>query len=325
MPLSICKAKRLTRRAVTALSVLAAMLSLCACGDRREAAAEFFAMDTHMRIAAYGGGAKAAVSEARDEILALEKRWSVTATESEVYAYNSGGGLLSAETDMLLADALSVGDMTGGAFDVYIFPVVEAWGFFSHEYRVPAEDELEKLLLQRDKLDFGGIAKGYASGEAADIMRRHGVESALIVLGGNIYAVGNKPDGKPWSIAVQDPFDMSAFSGTLGLTDKAAVTSGAYQRYFEQGGGTYHHIIDPRSGYPADSGLASVTVVSADGAMADGLSTGLFVLGKERALEVWRENGDLFELVLIEDGGAITITSGLEGSFESEHGFEVAK
>jgi hypothetical protein len=150
------------------------------------------------------------------------------------------------------------------------------------------------------------------------------VRGALINLGGNVYAVRDN-NGKPWRVAIRDPFDADGTVGTLEVKDRAVVTSGGYERFFEVDGVRYHHIIDPRTGYPASSGLASVTVVCASGALADGLSTGFFVLGKERALDIWRENRDRFDLILIEDDGGVTITAGLSSVFKSSADFDVAK
>ncbi len=132
-------------------------------------------------------------------------------------------------------------------------------------------------------------------------------------LGGNVQALGSKPDGSPWRVAVQAP-DGSGYAGALEITDCAAVTSGGYQRYFEQDGETYCHIIDPAGGRPARSGLASVTVVAEEGAAADALSTALFVLGRERGEALWRERGG-FECVFIGEDGSVAVTQGLEGRF----------
>jgi hypothetical protein len=233
----------------------------------------------------------------------------------------------SKNEDELRRIAGVVYDMTDGAFDITLAPVVRAWGFSGDKsYRVPTPEELQDLLARRsyDDVDFGGIAKGYASDLTASSLRgAPGVTGAIINLGGNVYAVGGN-SGKPWRVAIRDPFDGDKTVGTLEVKDRAVVTSGGYERYFERDGVRYHHIIDPRTGYPASSGLASVTVVCASGAMADGLSTGLFVLGKERALEIWRENRELFDLVLTDDGGAVTITEGLTGAFTGGD-YDVAK
>jgi hypothetical protein len=190
------------------------------------------------------------------------------------------------EHEQMLQIAEEARIMTGGAFDVYY---------------AGAEP------------DFGGIAKGYAADEAARIFRENGIKSGLINLGGNIYAIGSKTNGKPWEIAVQSPFDESKIVGTIKLADTSASTSGLYRRG--------EHIIDPATGLPAHSGLASVTVVCKSSAIADALSTGFFVLGRARALEVWRENRELFDLVLIDDDGAVAVTAGLEKSFSSDGGF----
>ena len=118
---------------------------------------------------------------------------------------------------------------------------------------------------------------------------------------------------------MKDPEDPEGYVGILSVKDRAVITSGAYERYFEQDGTVYHHIIDPRTGYPADSGLVSVTIVSADGTLADGLSTSLFIMGLDRAGEYWREHKDEFEAVLMTEEGDLYVTEGLKDSFTSDY------
>ena len=143
----------------------------------------------------------------------------------------------------------------------------------------------------------------------------------------NVYAHGEKPDGAPWRVAVQDPQETDSCTGVLSLRDAYAITSGGYQRYFEQDGQTYHHIIDPATGYPADSGLLSVTIVApavgpdggdglTGGTMADAFSTALFVMGEERAIDFWRRSGYEFDMVLVTADGRLLVTDGLEKKFE---------
>ena len=144
-----------------------------------------------------------------------------------------------------------------------------------------------------------------------EIFRENGVENGILSLGGNVQALGTKPDGSLWRVGLQDPADERALFATLELADKAVITSGAYERNFEQNGITYHHIIDPRTGYPAESGLSSVTIVSDDGTLADGLSTALYIMGKEAAVEFWRSNRDDFDMVLLADDGAVTVSAGI--------------
>ena len=315
----------LVRYFAVIILIFAAMIAYSVNASRREESTSFFAMDTFMTVAAYGKNTKSAVYEASHRIMDMSAELDVTEPDSALSLYNTGTVEVQSEyMDAIIQAAQLPAELTGGAFDVRLYAVMAAWGFYDGYYRMPDKTELEALLAEKNEFDFGGIAKGYAADVAAEVMRRHDIKSALITLGGNIYAIGKNENGKPWRIAVQDPSDMSGFAGILKLSDTSAVTSGAYQRFFEQDGVVYHHIIDPRTGYPAESGLASVTVISQSSALADGLSTGLFVLGHDRALEVWRENRELFDLVLIKDGGEITITAGLDGKFESEYDFEMA-
>lgn len=321
--------------------LLGLLLLLTACAPKA-VQQQFFAMDTVMSITAYGSGAKEAVPEAVNRINALESLLSRTRAGSEVSALNtSGSAAISADAYQVLSLALEWNQITSGAFDITIAPVCAAWGFSgSGEHRIPSEQELIGLLALVDssavmltentaalgkpdmEIDLGGIAKGYAAGQAEQVLRERGVESALLDLGGNITVIGSKPDGSAWRIAIQDPSDSSAAAGTLSLTDCSAVTSGGYQRNFEQDGAVYHHIIDPRTGYPADSGLLSVTVVCADPALGDLLSTALFVLGEEDALELWRGR-EGFELVLVTEDGRLVVTEGLKDCFTANSGYTV--
>lgn len=168
------------------------------------------------------------------------------------------------------------------------------------------------------QIDFGGIAKGYTSARIMDIFRACGIKSGLVNLGGNVQALGTKKDGSSWRVAVQDPQDTDQYLGVLSIQDKAVITSGGYERYFEQDGRTYHHIIDPKTGYPVENGLISVSIVTADGTLADGLSTSVFIMGKEAATEYWRNHSDEFDMILMTDDREIYVTEGIADSFESE-------
>lgn len=157
-------------------------------------------------------------------------------------------------------------------------------------------------------LDFGGIAKGYAAEKCAKLLEAAGIEAALLSLGGNLQTVGTKPDGSAWAVGIADPENPTQAIATLTFTGSLAlVTSGGYQRYFEEDGVRYHHILDPKTGYPARSGLASVTILAESGTLADALSTALFVMGLDAAAEFWRGSDD-FEAVFVTDGGKIYAT-----------------
>ncbi len=293
--------------------------------------ATFFAMDTAMDFTVYGDAAL--LDEAETLIGSLEEQVSVTDEHSDIYAIDhTGSGSLSGNAAELMEQALEICRRTDGALDLSIYPIVRAWGFTTGSYQVPDEAEIQALLplvdyrkIQYDaadgdvtlpegmKIDLGSVAKGYAGQLVAQMLREHGVQSALLNLGGNVQTVGAKPDGSPWQIGIKDPQGEDAMM-VLSVEDQAVVTSGGYERYFEQDGQTYWHIMDPSTGHPADSGLISVTIVGDEGVVCDGLSTALFVMGLEKAADLWAQSGD-FEAVFVTASGEVYITEGLRDHF----------
>ena len=293
--------------------------------------ATFFAMDTAMDFTVYGDAAL--LDEAETLIGSLEEQVSVTDEHSDIYAIDhTGSGSLSGNAAELMEQALELCRRTGGALDISVYPIVQAWGFTTGSYQVPDEETIQSLLplvdytqIQYDaatgvvtlpegmEIDLGSVAKGYAGQLAAQMLREHGVQSALLNLGGNVQTVGTKPDGSPWQIGIKDPQGEDAMM-VLSVEDQAVVTSGGYERYFEQDGQTYWHIMDPSTGHPADSGLISVTIVGDEGVVCDGLSTALFVMGLEKAADLWAQSGD-FEAVFVTASGEVYITEGLRDRF----------
>ena len=293
--------------------------------------ATFFAMDTAMDFTVYGDAAL--LDEAETLIGSLEEQVSVTDEHSDIYAIDhTGSGSLSGNAAELMEQALELCRRTGGALDISVYPIVRAWGFTTGSYQVPDEETIQSLLplvdytqIQYDaatgvvtlpegmEIDLGSVAKGYAGQLAAQMLREHGVQSALLNLGGNVQTVGTKPDGSPWQIGIKDPQGEDAMM-VLSVEDQAVVTSGGYERYFEQDGQTYWHIMDPSTGHPADSGLISVTIVGDEGVVCDGLSTALFVMGLEKAADLWAQSGD-FEAVFVTASGEVYITEGLRDRF----------
>ena len=293
--------------------------------------ATFFAMDTAMDFTVYGDAAL--LDEAETLIGSLEEQVSVTDEHSDIYAIDhTGSGSLSGNTAELMEQALELCRRTGGALDISVYSIVRAWGFTTGSYQVPDEETIQSLLplvdytqIQYDaatgvvtlpegmEIDLGSVAKGYAGQLAAQMLREHGVQSALLNLGGNVQTVGTKPDGSPWQIGIKDPQGEDAMM-VLSVEDQAVVTSGGYERYFEQDGQTYWHIMDPSTGHPADSGLLSVTIVGKQGIICDGLSTSLFVMGLEKAADLWAQSGD-FEAVFVTASGEVYITEGLQDRF----------
>ena len=315
-------------------AMLSALLFLTGCSAESSpepVQGTFFAMDTMMDFTIYGESGL--INQSESLIASLESLVSVTDANSELYAINqTGSGMLTEEASSLMKQALEICRRTDGALDLSIYPIVRAWGFTTGSYQMPDEAEIQALLplvdyrkIQYDaatgtvtlpegmEIDLGSVAKGYAGQLAAQMLREHGVQSALLNLGGNVQTVGTKPDGSPWQIGIKDPQGEDAMM-VLSVEDQAVVTSGGYERYFEQDGQTYWHIMDPSTGHPADSGLISVTIVGDEGVVCDGLSTALFVMGLEKAADLWAQSGD-FEAVFVTASGEVYITEGLRDRF----------
>lgn len=290
---------------------------------------DLFAMDTAMTLTAYGDHAEDALAGAKSEIERLDALFSISSESGDIYALNRDHAVtLHEDTQALLKRALEVSDSTDGIFDCTIEPVMDAWGFTTQNYRVPSADELQQLLTHVDykqvqqngsdvstpadvQVDLGGIAKGYTSDRIMQVFADNGVTSGIVSLGGNVQALGCKPDGSKWRVAVQDPNDEGENFAVVEIADEAVITSGGYQRYFEEDGATYHHIIDPRTGYPADSGVISSTIISHDGTLADGLSTSLFIMGVDDALDYWRAHKEEFDAILMDKDGTVYVTEGI--------------
>ena len=315
-------------------------------GEDGSYSADLFAMDTYMTIKAYGSGAEAALSDISSMIAQLDSRLSVTNSQSEIYKLNHADGqpvTLSDTTADLLSKALALGGTTNGTLQLTSYPLSLAWGFTTGDYQIPDEETIDGILPLVDdtavtldgntatlpsgaQLDLGAVAKGYAGDRAAEILQESGVTSALLNLGSStIRAIGSKPDGSAWRIAIQDPIDSSAYAGVVSATDLAIDTSGGYERYFEgDDGEIYWHILNPHTGYPAKSGLISVTVLSDSALTGDGLSTALFVMGLEDAIDYWRTQGG-FEFILMTDQNEIYVSQGAEDLFQPLGSYENAE
>lgn len=273
----------------------------------------------------------------------LDAQLAPSGDASELARLNAAEGAptaVSADVQALVKAAVFAARETDGAFDPTVYPITTAWGFTDGEHRTPSVDELAALLphvgyeavtvdeaagtvsLANDaQIDVGGVAKGFAADELQNILAERGVASALLDLGGNVTAVGARPDGTPWKVGVADPAAPDQLAGALELTDATVSTSGAYQRFFTDDAGVLrYHLIDPATGYPADSDLVSASVIGPNGARCDALSTALYVMGLDRALAFWRacdaEGGNAaFEAVLIASDGTVHVTAGIADAF----------
>lgn len=267
-----------------------------------------FCMDTVMDLQIWGQDCQQAMDAIVEMLTGLEETWSATDKNSLLSALNRGEGAPDEQQQALLDKALALQLRTGGAFDPRLGSVIALWGFYADAYRVPTGAELAAAKTD-PKWDLGAMVKGYAGLLATQILKEYAVDRAILSLGGNVQTYGQKANGAAWNIGIQNPAG-GAQLGTLAVNGTmAVVTSGDYQRYFELDGVRYHHILNPQTGEPADTGLSSVTVICADGAVADALSTALFVMGLEDAVAFWRESDD-FEAVFLLKTGEIYATEG---------------
>ncbi|ACB84106.1 FAD:protein FMN transferase [Natranaerobius thermophilus] len=276
-----------------------------------------------------------AIDAAKDEINRLENKMSRHVAGSEIDEVNRNAGeqpiQVSQETWEVVAESIELGEQMDGYFDVTIAPLLTLWGFGEDEHHLPSDEEISELLplvnhneIEMDeekhtiylpdsdmRLDLGGAAKGYIVDRATEVLAEHDIESGLVDAGGDINTVGPKHDDEPWRIGVTHPRDRQNYFAVLELNGEAVDTSGDYERYFEEDGVKYHHILDPYTGYPTE-GMISATVMADNAIRADILSTGAFGLGLEGSLELFEELDDV-EAIIVDDNGEYHMTSGLDG------------
>lgn len=273
-----------------------------------------------------------------DEVVALCDRYELLFSRvdpaSELFRLNEAKGRpveVDAELASFIGTALTYCERTGGLYDVTMGSATQLWDF--KRQAVPAADHLAAALERvdfrnvvvegatvtlRDPLacvDLGGIAKGYIADAVLALLRERGVQHALVNLGGNVAVMGGKPDGTPWRVGIRKPFASCALPlldsfATVAVSDGSVVTSGVYERAFERDGTLYHHILDPRTGYPAKTDVLSATVVSRASLDADGFTTALVIMGADRAL-AFVEADPALEAVLVTDEGDVLATSGI--------------
>ncbi len=290
--------------------------------------------------------AREAIEAGFAEIKRLEILLNYFSPDSELSAINKSAGIMavkvSSETADILSKTLDISKVTSGAFDPSIAPVIKLWKFSkgASENAVPPGGLIKEALRLVDytrivmsgsqevflpvkgmELDLGGIAKGYAADKAVDAIRSRGISAALVAIAGDIRGYGVNPSGNGWKVGIQNPRPAGASErpwedvfAVLYLRDRAISTSGDYQRFFMQDGKRYHHLLDPKTGYPADSGLISVSVIAPEGYLADSLSTAVFILGAEKGMKLLKSRG--IEGILVDTNKNIFLTDGLKGEIE---------
>ncbi|NOW05208.1 FAD:protein FMN transferase [Clostridium beijerinckii] len=300
---------------------------------------ESFCMGTIISQKVYGENAKIAAIEVEYEMKRLEGLMSFFLESSEVSKLNRAAGQyeveLSDEVLFVLNKAKHYSEICKGSFDITIAPLARLWGIFTSSEKIPLEEEINEALkltghnylsinneLKTSKLeksgqcvDLGAIAKGYAADRAIEIYKQYGVESAFVNLGGNVAVLGNKPNGDLFRVGIQNPLlQRGQCLGAVNAANKTVVTSGDYVRYFEKDNKKYHHILDPRTGYSAESFLMSTTIVSKQSIAADALSTAIFILGLEDGIKLIDNQEDM-EAIFITKDKEIYITKGLKEDF----------
>lgn len=297
---------------------------------------ELYAMDTVITLTLYSDNAQEEITKVNEEIKRLENLFSATIDSSDVSRINKGAGsyvLVSQDTLNVIETALCGGKMSDGALDITVYPIVKAWGFTTGDYKVPKDSEISQLLknvnynnITVDKenssvkieknmaLDLGAVAKGYTSACIAQLLKDMGETAAIVNLGGNVETVGEKEDKSKWTVAIENP-NKKDYLCKLSVNECSVITSGAYQRNFTQDGITYHHIIDPATGYPANSGITSATVVADNSALGDALSTAVYVMGVEKAIKMYQVYR-CFDFVILDDSNTLYVSQGLKDNFQ---------
>ncbi len=329
------------KKSITILCILIITISFVSCSKKSDGPfdREDFLMGTIITQRIYGDNGEEVGNKVVERIKEIENKMTINEIGGEINILNELSGVdkvkLSDDTFEVIKRGLKYSQLASGAFDITIGPLVKAWGVFTDHPRVPDEEEIKNLLRlvnykdiyiddnsktvmlakQNQIVDLGGIAKGYAGDEAIRIYKENNIKSAFVNLGGNVVALGSKPDGSDWNVGIQNPRDVNGkHIAVVKVNNKAIVTSGDYERFFEKNGIRYHHIIDPKTGYPADSGLISATIISDASIDADALSTAVFVLGLEKGLSLI-EGLDGIETILITKDKKIYTSSGLKDNF----------
>jgi thiamine biosynthesis lipoprotein len=309
------------------LSVFLTLIPLCSCSSVKRYDETFFAMDTVVTFTVY---------QKYDGFSSL---CNSLLTSAEKTLTECGGYMISASEDgqtVELTDTLAslversffISELTEGDYDLSVAPLVAVWNI-KNNTEPPSESDIERarslvgyknLDLEKNKLtfsfegmgiDLGSVGKGWAGDAIVKELVLNGVDCGIVNLGGNIRVFGDNPKNESgqFSVGIKDPFDTQAIIGYVNVKNTNVITSGAYERFFEYNGEIYHHILDPKTGFPSKSDLASVTVICSDGAVADMLSTALFVVGEERGSQILKTVSELYPdvaAIFVSAGGEIT-------------------
>ncbi len=296
-----------------------------------------FIMDTVIEQKLYGKNAQQASEEIERRLREYEQECSMYLEQSLVSRINRNAGLQYTEVTPqcleLLERSIQFSEQSQGLFDITVAPLTRLWNITGEDPHVPSEEKIaqarelvnyrdilidgNRVMLRRkgQAIDLGAVAKGAACNIVWETAEQYNIKTGYVSIGGNLVVLGEERHGQPYRFGIRDPQgDSSEAIGSISLTGKTMATTGAYERWFEQDGVRYHHVLDPKTGYPAESDLLSVSVISQDGMLADCLSTTLFIEGKQEALR--RMNEEDYQLVVVDKQGTVYCSESLRGNFQ---------
>lgn len=296
-------------------------------------------MGTYVKITLYDHQEEQTFTEVFDRVKQIEERLSINEEGTEIDKVNEAAGVNAVEVSedafINIKEGLEYSRLTQGSFDITIGPLVKLWSIGLPEAKVPTQAEIEQVLpltnyqdvvldeeastvYLKNKgmmIDLGSIAKGYTADVIAEILKEKGVQSALIDLGGNVFALGSHPEERPWNIGIQNPYsNRGEIIGYLPIENRSVVTSGVYERYIEQDDKKYHHILNPLTGYPYDNEILGVTIISDKSIDGDALSTSVFSKGLQGGMEFIETQSNI-EAIFITKENKVYLTSGIKDSF----------
>jgi len=297
-------------------------------------------MSTPVSITIYDGEYENILDKAFEKVEEVENLVSINKENTEISELNKNAGIEKVKLSDISYDILKKGleysKLSNGSYDITIGPLVKLWNIGFEDAKVPSQDEINEVIDTIDynnieindstkevfltkkgmEIDLGSIAKGYIADEIANILKQEGVNRAIIDLGGNIYALGSKSSNSNWKIGIQNPFnDRGEVVGGIEVSDKTVVTSGIYERFIEENGVKYHHILNPKTGYPYETDIAGVSIITDKSIDADALSTLTFTKGLEEGLK-FIEGLDNVDAIFITNDKKIYITDNIRDSFK---------
>lgn len=301
---------------------------------------QFYCLGTIISLTAYGNLAETAISKSQERLKDIDDKMSVFKPDSELSKINFLAGnqfqKVSLDTYFVIKKSVYYSELSHGTFDPTIRPLVKLWNIGKENFKIPADHEIKENLRlinykdiildesgssimlknKMESLDVGGIAKGYAADEIKKIFNKYKIKSGIIDLGGNIYTIGKKVNRDNWNIGIQNPIrERGSYVGVLSLSNKSIVTSGGYERYSTESNKIYHHILNPKTGYPSENEIISTTVISNNSIDGDGLSTGLYIMGLKKSIKLI-ESLDGIDAIFITKDNKIYLTSNIKNNFK---------